>query len=210
MRVFVVASALLLFLPSAPASAQQGGAAAPRQDSPPQAAPSQAAPSKETLGAETLDQLFATLAKPGDEAAGEAVESEIERRWLQSGSDTVDLLMTWSAQSIATKNYGRALDFLDAVVMLKPDFAEGWNRRATVFYMQDEYGKAISDIEKVLALEPRHFGALAGLGLMLRDMDRKADALAALERAVAIDPYLSDDVTDAIKELKHAVDGQDI
>lgn len=159
---------------------------------------------------ETLDQLFATLAKPADDAEGHAAEAEIERRWLKSGSDTVDLLMDWSAQSIRAKDYGRALDFLDAVVVLRPGYAEGWNRRATVFYLRDEYGKAIADIEKVLALQPRHFGALAAFGLILREIDRKADALAALEKAVAINPYLDSEVRDAIKELKPEVDGKEI
>ncbi|MCX5496597.1 tetratricopeptide repeat protein [Kaistia dalseonensis] len=177
------------------------------------ASPSLSAPAGEgvpNLGAQTMDQLFTTLAKPGDETTGKAAEAEIQRRWRKSGSDTVDLLMGWATQSVATKDYDRALDFLDAVVTLKPDFAEGWNRRATIFYLQDEYGKALADLEKVLALQPRHFGALAGLGLILRDIDRKTDALAALQKAVDLDPYLDDSIRDAIKELKPSVDGQDI
>lgn len=170
----------------------------------------EASPSRQNLGEQTLDQLFTTLAKPGDEALGQAVEAEIHRRWLKSGSATVDLLMSWSAQAMQDKNLGRALDFLDAVVVLKPDFAEGWNRRATVFYLRDEYGKALADLEKVLALEPRHFAALAGFGLILRDIDRDAEALSALRKALSLDPYLGDDVTKAIDELQPKVDGRSI
>lgn len=158
----------------------------------------------------SMDQLFATLADRSDETAGRAAEAEIKRRWAKSGSDTIDLLMLWASQSLVTKDYAGALDYLDAVTMLKPDYVEGWNRRATIFYLEDEYGKAIADIEKVLALEPRHFGALAGLGLILRDIDRKADALAALEEAMDLDPYLDGDVQDMIDELKPEVEGEAI
>lgn len=205
MRVFVVCligAALLLPVsgavsanvdPVPPAAGEQPGPLAPRD-----------------VGELTLDELFSQLARPGDDAAGQAAEAEIQRRWGRSGSDTVDLLMQWSAQAVAGKEYNRALDFLDAVTMLKPDYAEGWNRRATLFYLQDDYGKAIADLEKVLALEPRHFGALAGLGLILRDIDRKAEALAALQRALEIDPYLESDVKEAIDELRPEVDGEEI
>lgn len=168
-------------------------------------------PSSGSAAAEpSLDQLFETLADRSDETAGRAAEAEIKRRWVRSGSDTIDLLMLWASQSLATKDYAGALDYLDAVTMLKPDYAEGWNRRATIFYLEDEYGKAIADIEKVLALQPRHFGALAGLGLILNDIDRKADALAALEKAIALDPYLDSDVQDMIDELKPEVEGEAI
>jgi len=141
---------------------------------------------------------------------GKAAEQEIQRRWSRSGSATIDLLMGWSQQSLAAKDFGRALDFLDQVVMLKPDFAEGWNRRATIYYLADDYGKALADLEKVLALEPRHFGALAGIGMIFRDIDRKAEALEAFEKAMALDPYLEDQVKNAIKTLQPAVQGREI
>ncbi|MCX5516400.1 hypothetical protein C3941_16685 [Kaistia algarum] len=206
MRVFVVIlfAASILLPPSAALSAGEdmpsplAGSGKSRSDSP------------SPLAGKSLDQLFVTLADRGDEAAGQAAEAEIQRRWLESGSDTVDLLMQWSAESLAAKDFGGALDFLDAVTVLKPDYAEGWNRRATIFYLQDDYGKAIADLEKVLALQPRHFGALAGLGLILRDIDRKAEALAVLEKALAIDPYIDPDVKDTIDELKPKVEGQEI
>ncbi len=167
-------------------------------------------PARKPLGQMSLDELFATLAAAGDEGRGRAAEAEIQRRWAHSGSATIDLLMGWAQQSLVAKDYGRALDFLDQVVMLKPDYAEGWNRRATIYYLKDDYGKALSDLEKVLALQPRHFGALAGIGMIFRDIDRKADALAAFEKALALDPNLKDDVGDAAKELKPEVEGRAI
>ncbi|MBN8999537.1 MAG: tetratricopeptide repeat protein [Rhizobiales bacterium] len=203
MRVFFVVSLVAaLLLPAGMAAAQD----AP-EPVPPAASPS-AKP--EPPPERTMDELFAALADHSDEAAGRAAEEEIQRRWLMSGSDTVDLLMLWTAQAFATKDYATALDYLDAVTMLKPDYVEGWNRRATIFYLQDDYAKAIADIEKVLALEPKHFGALAGLGLILHDLGRDADALAALERALAIDPYLDGDIKETIEELRPAVEGESI
>ena len=166
--------------------------------------------SRKPLSQESADELFATLADTRNEARGKAAEAEIQRRWMQSGSPTIDLLMGWTQQSMAAKDYGRALDFLDQVVMLKPDFAEGWNRRATIFYLKDDYGKALSDLEKVLALEPRHFGALAGIGMIFRDIDRKSDSLAAFEKAVALNPYLDAQIKDAIRTLTPDVRGKDI
>lgn len=189
------------------------GAAAPTRAVEPGPATTQSpspAPASKPLGDMSMDELFATLADPANEPRGRAAEKEIQRRWSRSGSATVDLLMSWAQQSLAAKEYGRALDFLDQVVMLKPDYAEGWNRRATVFYLQDEYGKALSDIEKVLILEPRHFGALAGIGTIFEELDRKADALAAFEKALAIDPYLDDDVRKSIDQLKPDVEGEQI
>lgn len=189
------------------------GAAAPTlavEPAPPTTQSPSPAPASKPLGEMSMDELFATLADPANEPRGRAAEKEIQRRWSRSGSATVDLLMSWAQQSLAAKEYGRALDFLDQVVMLKPDYAEGWNRRATVFYLQDEYGKALSDIEKVLALEPRHFGALAGIGTIFEELDRKADALAAFEKALAIDPYLDDDVRKSIDQLKPDVEGEQI
>ena len=168
------------------------------------------APAPGDLGSQSLEQLFATLGTPGDEQAGSAAEAEIQRRWLLSGSDTVDLLMQWAAEAVATKDYGRAFDFLDAVVTLKPGYAEGWNRRATLFFLQDDYGKALSDLEKVLALEPRHFGALSGLGMILNEIGRKKEALAALQKALVIDPYLDDQVRDTVKSLEPEVAGREI
>lgn len=168
------------------------------------------AAARKPLGEQTMDELFATLADPADEARGRSAEEEIQRRWSRSGSATIDLLMGWAQESLAAKDYGGALDFLDQVVMLKPDYAEGWNRRATVFYLEDDYGKALADLEKVLTLEPRHFGALAGIGMIFRDIDRKADALAAFEKAIALDPYLDSDIKDAIKSLTPAVHGEEI
>lgn len=155
-----------------------------------------------------LDQWFEKLAGAQNEQEGRLAAGHIQQIWMKSGSDTVDLLMGWALQAVNDKDLPLALDFLDAVTTLRPDFAEGWNKRATVEYMRDNYDKALSDIARVLALEPRHFGALSGLGMILRQLDQNERALDALRRALALNPYI-ENVPDLVTELERKV-SQDI
>ena len=126
----LAASLAFTVLPSAWAAGEAPAAA----DAPATTAP---APSR----AEQLDTLFGKLKSAKDDAAARQAEDAIIAIWLQSGSDTVDLLMSWGVQAIAAKHYAEALDILDRVVTLKPDYAEGWNKRATVYYLTDKYGR---------------------------------------------------------------------
>jgi len=137
-----------------------------------------------------LDRLYQQLAASPDPAAAAPYEAELLRRYHDSGSDTADLLLSWAMQAIREKSYATALDVLDRVVVLKPDFAEGWNKRATVYYLQRDFGQSIADIEKVLRLEPRHFGALVGLGMIFKDLDDEERAMEAFRRALAVHPHL--------------------
>ena len=98
---------------------------------------------------------------------------------------------------------------LDAVIALKPDYTEGWNRRATLYYMKKDFGHALADIHEVLVLEPRHFGALSGLGLILQEIGDEKHALAAYRRALAIDPHL-EHIGDVVNSLREKVEGRDI
>jgi tetratricopeptide (TPR) repeat protein len=157
----------------------------------------------------SMDALFAELRTAADADAARLVEQRILRRWLESGSDTVDLLMGWALGAMAAEDYPLALDYLDAVITLSPDYAEGWNKRATVHFLTDDYGKALSDIERVLALEPRHFGALSGLGIILHELGRDPQAIAALRQALAIDPFL-EGARETLDELERAAAGQGI
>ncbi len=151
--------------------------------------------------AEKLDAAFEALKSATDETSANRAESEIITLWLQSGSDTVDLLMTWSLQAIEDKDYATALDFLDRIVTLKPDYAEGWNKRATVYYLTDKYSLSVADIERVLVIEPRHFGALSGLGSIFREIGDDKRAMEAYGQALALDPHL-ESVKKALKELE--------
>ncbi|MCB1373049.1 MAG: hypothetical protein KDJ78_02510, partial [Rhodobacteraceae bacterium] len=115
--------------------------------------------------AEKLDTLFAELAQPG-RTDWQRIEGEIVRIWSHSGSDAMDLLLERGNAALAAEDYDLALELFSALTDHAPDFAEGWNARATTFYLLDEYALSIADVERVLALEPRHFGALAGLAFM--------------------------------------------
>ena len=159
--------------------------------------------------AEQLDALFQTLRTASSKEAATAAENGIWRLWLQSGSDTIDLLMNWAMKAMEAKDYATALDFLDRVVIMKPDFAEAWNKRATVYFLMDDYSKSIADIGKTLALEPRHFGALSGLGMIMREIGDEKRAIEAYQRALAVDPSL-DGVQKALDELQAKSAGKQI
>ena len=193
MRIFLVALSVIVCTAgqALPALAQSSGAAEPMAR----------ADATTPLSEENLDGLFVRLAHSEDESAAKAAESEILRRFHSSGSDTTDLLMSWANRAINEEKYPIALDILDQIVILQTDFVEGWNKRATVHYLMGDYGKAIADIEKTLALEPRHFGALSGLGLILRDMGDTRRALQAFEEALKVHPFLKN-AEDMLKTLK--------
>ncbi|WP_162408891.1 tetratricopeptide repeat protein [Acuticoccus sediminis] len=155
-----------------------------------------------------LDRMFDELAKATTKERADRIAGHILRRMTRSGSDTVDLLMNRSAVAIQNKDYGLALDLLDGVVRLKPDFAEGWNRRATVNFLAGNYGRSIADIEQVLKREPRHWGALVGLSVILVSLDQKARAVEVMTRALEIHPYL-DDTRDRRDRFKMEIDGSE-
>ena len=117
--------------------------------------------------------------------------------------------MTRVKNAIEEKDYDLAIRLLNSVIAIRPGYVEAWNQRATVYYLKDDYARAIADIAEVLAREPRQFGALAGLGLMLQDIGDDKDALEAYRKALAIDPHL-ESIPDAVKTLTEKVEGRDI
>lgn len=137
-----------------------------------------------------LSTLFALLAEAPTPAVAEPVEREIWLRWTQHDDPAVAALMAEAGLAMAVDDLDQALAALDRVVAMAPDFAEGWNRRATVFYLAGRPQVSLADIERVLALEPRHFGALAGRGLCLIALDRPAEAAEAYAAALAIHPQM--------------------
>jgi tetratricopeptide (TPR) repeat protein len=157
----------------------------------------------------SLDALFAKLRVNATGPAGDRIETEILRRLGRSGSPTADLLLSWAVDAMGEKNYPLALDVLDQVIVVKPDFAEAWNKRATVHFLMDDYGDSLSDIRQVLALEPRHFGALAGFGMILQAMDKKEEAIRVYKRALEIDPRL-DKVRESLEALEKETGGKGI
>ncbi len=156
-----------------------------------------------------LDFLFGALKAAPDEASAKHVEARIWALWLQTPSDTAALLMMRSKAAMDAQQIDVALKLLDAVVKLRPDYVEGWNRRATLFYLKNDYTRSLQDIEQVLVREPRHFGALAGLGMIMQDIGDEKRALDAFRKALAVNPHL-DKVPELVKTLTEKVEGRDI
>lgn len=135
-----------------------------------------------------IDDLFMALKRERDPDKAAAIANQIKLAWESSGSATVDLLMQWANQAISDKRNPAAFDFLDQVIALKPDYAEGWNRRATLNYALGDYRKSMADIEQVLRLEPRHFGALAGMAAILGENGKDRQTLEVWQRLLAVYP----------------------
>jgi len=156
-----------------------------------------------------LDFLFEALKAAPDADSAKLVEGRIWALWLHSGSDTADLLMTRVKTAIEGKDNSLAIELLTAVIGLKPDYVEGWNRRATLYFANKDYGKAVADIREVLAREPRHFGALTGLGIIMQEFGQDKLALEAFRRALAVNPHLPK-IPEFVKTLSEKVEGRDI
>ena len=166
-------------------------------------------PSEETLRAGLLNRLFGQLKTTADPDDAKGVAMTIERVWLRSGSDTADLLMGRAMTAMAAKDLKTAETLLDAVVAIEPNWAEAWNKRATVRFLRDDDIGATADIEQTLKLEPRHFGALEGLGAILQKSALDKRALEAYRRALEIYPE-QPDVRKIVDKLQIEVEGRDI
>jgi tetratricopeptide (TPR) repeat protein len=151
-----------------------------------------------------LNELFAELKAAADVAASRAIEDEIWTEWLKSGDAETDAMMTMAITAMSTGVLNQALALLDKIVARSPDYAEGWNKRATLYYEIDDYDKSLADIEETLKREPRHFGALSGLGMIMIKLGDKRRALAAFEKAVEVDPMINNG-TAIIEQLKAAI-----
>jgi Flp pilus assembly protein TadD len=152
-----------------------------------------------------LDRL-STLTED-DATEARRLAREIEERWTHSGSAAMDLLLRRGRDALDEGDFARAVTHLTALTDHAPDFAEGWNARATVFFLQERYGLALSDIEQVLILEPRHFGALAGLGIILEQVDAPEAALRAFRAARDVHPA-EENVNRAIERLEQQTGGR--
>lgn len=159
--------------------------------------------------AKNLDFLFGALKAAPDQESAKAVEARIWALWTATPSDTAALLMLRAKVAMDGKDTDVALKLLDAVIKLRPDYVEAWNRRATIYYLQNDYSRSMEDIRQVLIREPRHFGALAGLGMIMQETGDDKHALDAFRKALAINPYL-DRVPDLVKSLSEKVEGRDI
>lgn len=137
-----------------------------------------------------IDDFFDRLKKTRSPGAAKRLANNIWSEWFRSGSASIDLLMEWSDEATKRKDYHIDLDLLDQVTTRQPDYAEGWNRRATLHFIMSNYNKSMADIQKVLELEPRHFGALSGMANILERSGNKQAALDAWQRVLEVYPAM--------------------
>ena len=196
--------------PSAPEPGAEPEAEPPpesRLDARPQSPPQSPAGEAERSRAR-LDALFARLAR-NDSPDWLSVQNEIWAQWSQSGSPAMDLLLRRAESAMENGRFELALRFLDDLVRLAPDFAEGWHKRATVYFLLGEYGRSVADIERTLALEQRHFGALSGLGMILERLGDKNGAMRAYRRGLEVHPNLPGAAA-GVERLAPDVDGREL
>lgn len=137
-----------------------------------------------------LDALFDRLRTVRGPGEARTVESAIWRIWMSSADTRVRNLMRRGLRAMAERRHDDALEAFDIMVAIAPDYPEGWNKRATVYFLLGDYDESVADIDRALGLEPRHFGALSGLAQIKLMLGRDAEALAAFEAAVALHPHL--------------------
>ncbi|HAJ76044.1 MAG: tetratricopeptide repeat protein [Gammaproteobacteria bacterium] len=135
-----------------------------------------------------LDPLLTSLLVSGDLSAIRATENQIWEIWLQHANSDVEQLMQMGIQRMNFQRYPDALLIFNQIIENFPDYAEAWNKRATLHYLLGNLDESIADIEKTLELEPRHFGALSGLGLVYIQRDELSKARQAFENLVDVHP----------------------
>jgi tetratricopeptide (TPR) repeat protein len=206
-RCAVLVAAIFTAVPSLALAQDEPRTTSPKPNKPPE--PPGKLPKIGPDRTRGLDFLFGALKAAPDEVSAKAVEAKIWAIWLQTPSDTAALLMARAKAAIDAQQGDIALKLLDATIKLRPDYVEAWNRRATLYYLRNDYGRSLADIQQVLVREPRHFGALAGLGMIMQDLGDEKRALEAFRKALAVNPHL-DKVPDLVKTLTEKVEGRDI
>lgn len=170
--------------------------------------PSLPAPAPSRTPAAILDRLFERLAAAGSADEAKGIANLIQRRWARSGSDTADLLMTRAQTALQGKQIELAIELLDRIVTLEPDWAEGWNQRANALFISGDPIRSMLDIGEALKREPRHYGAMMGLGTILRQQGDDKHAIQAYRRALEVYPQM-EAIKDAVQSLAVEVDGRD-
>ncbi|HUI19428.1 MAG TPA: hypothetical protein VLZ74_00050 [Methylocella sp.] len=166
-------------------------------------------PTPEAARKEMVDALFERLQKASDSEDAQHIAEAIERLWLQSYSDTASLLMQRAMASMEAGQYPLALSLLDKLVVLQPDWAEAWNQRATTRFLTGDSDGAMADIDRVMKLEPRHFGALSGMGMILQQTGFDKAALEIFNKVLQLYPF-EPDIRKLADKLTLELEGQDI
>lgn len=153
-----------------------------------------------------LEALFEGL-KTADATAAAQIENRIFQIWSQSGSASMDLLLERGLEALEAGETKTAIEHLTALVDHAPDFAEGYNARATAYFQNGQFGPSLEDIRQTLSLNPRHFRAMTGLALILEEIGRPEDSLAAWREVEKINPSQMG-LAEAITRLERQVEGE--
>lgn len=174
-----------------------------------QGRPTERLPATADEKSKLLSDLYAHLATADSPDSAKKVQMTIERLWNHSGSDTVNLLMQRATKALGAKDFDQALKFMDYVVQLAPDYAEGFNRRAYIHFSRNDMSSALGDLRRTLALEPNHFKALDGLAQIWRQMGNPKGALSVVKQLLEVHPYW-EGAAKMAEDLAREVDGQGI
>lgn len=145
--------------------------------------------------------LLVGALRDGDPLVRAFAETALWQVWSRSGDEEVDRLFAIGVEQMTARRADLAVDTFTRIIELRPEFAEGWNKRATAYYLLGEYQKSLADCDQVLKRNPYHFGALSGYGMIYLQLDQPARALDSLERALAVNPNLSS-VHETVETLK--------
>lgn len=154
-----------------------------------------------------LEPLFSALKFSHDVESARLIEGQIWEIWLQTEEGQASTLLEQGMSAMSNRDFLGAVEQFTRLIEIKPDFAEGWNKRATVYYLAGKLDESVEDIQSTLALEPRHFGALSGLGLIMMRLERPELALKSFEAAAEIHPHMPSTKAH-IKLLKETVEGE--
>lgn len=203
MRTSVVMAAAALLAVTPLVLAQDAPPVAPPPETPP------ASPSAEEQRPATLDDLYAELLAASDPQAAMLVDLAISEQLDAAGGPTAQLLSQRALLSAEGGNFRLALELADSAIAFAPRYAEGFNTRATIHALKEDYGAAMADLQQALSIEPRHYRALANVGAILESSGEDAQALAAYDKALALYP-LYEEVRTAADALRKRVDGDRI
>tara|TARA_R110001599_G_scaffold325503_1_gene537629 strand:- start:221 stop:799 length:579 start_codon:yes stop_codon:yes gene_type:complete len=153
------------------------------------------------------DEMFEKLHNAPSESEANDVAQDIWASWMDSGSPTVDMIMQRAVDAQTVGDYETARAFYDRAILIAPDYAEAWSRRAGLFLNDENFPEALRDLNEALRLEPRHFGAWAGLGIMMEAMGAEKEALEAYRQALTIYPFMTQ-AMQAEKRLSKVAEGQ--
>ncbi len=208
LRVFLILALPLAGFAAEPLFAQPGPGA--KQKTPPaKAQRTQKQQKKQLDRSQQLDGLFAALKVAPNAQIARQIEKRIEFVLAVTESDTLNLLMVRARATMEAKEFKTSLELLDSIIEINPRYTEAWARRATLHFVQKDIYRSLADLRVVLAQEPRHYQALAGLGIILQDIGEEKRALEAFRRAIEINPNI-ENIPDIVRRLKLEVEGRDI